>query len=86
MLGCMRAFGNLAVVANSGYTSMKSPMLCAVKAPPKQGRRNLKRAAPSSLSLGAASSPLVEERELLDGREWVSWVADGNHLLIKVIN
>ena len=28
----------------------------------------------------------VEERELLDGREWVSWVADGNHLLIKVIN
>jgi len=29
MLGCMRTFGNLAVVANSGYTSMKSPMLCA---------------------------------------------------------
>jgi len=28
----------------------------------------------------------VEERDLLDGREWVSWVADGNHLLIKVIN
>jgi hypothetical protein len=30
--------------------------------------------------------PLVEERELLDGREWVSWVADGNHMLIKVID
>ena len=42
MLGCMRAFGNLAVVANYGYTSMKSPMLCAVIAPPKQRCRNLK--------------------------------------------
>jgi hypothetical protein len=31
-------------------------------------------------------APLVEEHDLLDGREWVSWVADGNHLLIKVIN
>jgi hypothetical protein len=29
---------------------------------------------------------LMEERNLLDGREWVGWVADGNHLLIKVIN
>jgi len=55
MLGCMRSFGNLAVVANSGYTSMKSPMLCAVIAPPKQKCRNLKRVAPSSLRLGAAS-------------------------------
>jgi hypothetical protein len=91
MLGCMRVFGNLAVVANSRYTSMKSPMLCAVIAPPKQRCTKMNRAAPSSLRLGAASwrlmaRPLVEERELLDGREWVSWVADGNHMLIKVID
>ena len=55
MRGCMRALGNFAVVANSGYVSVKSPMLCAVIAPPKQRCRNLKRAAPSSLRLGAAS-------------------------------
>ena len=53
MLGCMRAVGNLAVVANSGYVSMKSPMLCVVIVPPKQRCRNLKRAVETSAALVA---------------------------------